>query len=42
MEVNEITDEEMDRIMAAAQSLYPQFAAEVGEDLVNRVLDAIA
>ncbi len=41
MEVNYIEDDKMAEIMAAAQALYPQFADEVGTELVDRVLQAI-
>ena len=41
MEVNEIDPAEMDRIIQTARDLYPEFAKDVGEDLVNRVLEAV-
>lgn len=41
MSVNEIAPAEMERIIQAAQDLYPQFAADVGEDIVNRVLETV-
>lgn len=41
MTVNEIAPEEMDRIVEAAQNLYPKFSEEVGEEIVNKVMEAI-
>lgn len=38
MEVNEIEESEMDRIIDAAHALYPEFSDEIGQELVQRVL----
>lgn len=40
MEVNELTDEQREEFRKAAKSVYDQYVPEIGEELVNKALDA--
>jgi tripartite ATP-independent transporter DctP family solute receptor len=40
MKVNELTDEQREQFREAAKSVYDQYVPEIGEELVNKALDA--